>query len=123
MYPDDNPKTAAGAEKAPFHNIPLSVLAELGWRMKHGADKYGPFNWRAYPISCSVYISAIMRHLIQFMEGEWVDGDCEYGTSHLSAIMACCMLLIDSHNMDILNDDRPLCQDLGVIERWISPSS
>ena len=107
-YPDSNPKTAMGAEKVPMFNIPQRALVELGIRMGHGADKYGAYNWRSHPISVSVYVSAMMRHLAAFVDGEWIDGECPDKSSHLSAIMACCALLIDSDSLGILNDDRPM---------------
>ena len=104
---DNNPKTAMGALKVQMHTIPQSALVALGHRMQHGAEKYGAFNWRTEPISTSVYISSIMRHLAAFADGEWEDVECPRGSSHLSAIMACCALLIDSEGLGTLIDDRP----------------
>lgn len=106
-YPDDNPKTFMGAQKPSIESIPQTAIVELGVRMGHGADKYGAFNWRHQPISSSVYIGAMGRHLAAFADGEYFDTDCPYGTSHLAAIMACAALLIDGFQSGRINDNRP----------------
>lgn len=106
-YPDNNPKTFMGSKKPSMQSIPQVPLVELGVRMGHGADKYGGFNWRHLPISSSVYIGAMMRHVAAFADGEWYDPDCPYGTSHLAAVMASAALLLDGFHSGRINDDRP----------------
>jgi len=117
-YPDDNPKTALGIKKPAMDTIPSVALVELGVRMGHGADKYGSFNWRHENISSSVYVAAARRHLAAFVDGEYIDPDCPYDTSHLSAVMACCALLIDGFHIGNINDNRPPPAPTGAVIRY-----
>jgi hypothetical protein len=83
--------------------------------MEHGAEKYGPFNWRETPIKATVYISAAMRHMLQWMDG--VDLDGESGQSHLAHAMSCFGIMLDAIACDSLKDDRP---DYGAATKLIS---
>ena len=71
---------------------------------KLGADKYGIFNWRQTGVCASTYISAIMRHLDQWRDGE--DMDAESGYSHIAHIAASCNILLDAQHCGKLRDDR-----------------
>lgn len=104
-YPDDNPKTAVGLTKPPFHVIPPSALVELGQAMKDGKAKYGLMNWRNSKVSSSVYFDAAMRHLLAWWDGE--DTASDSGVHHLSHAMACMAILTDARHQGTLNDDRP----------------
>lgn len=103
-YAPDDPKGAAGAKKAPMWLLPASAMRETAWVHKHGADKYGPFNWREGSVCSSTYISAIMRHLDLWRDGE--DNDAESGRSHLASIAASCNILMDAMQCGTLRDDR-----------------
>ena len=61
--------------------LPKDALWEISKVLDAGAAKYGRFNWR-HGIEWSRVISAAMRHLTQFNEGE--DCDPETGLSHLA---------------------------------------
>jgi hypothetical protein len=104
--PDDNPKTAHGAQKAPMHLIPPPALLELAWAMGEGAKKYGPYNWREKHISASVYQAAALRHLMAWWQGQ--DTDPSSGAHHLAHAMACCAIALDSIHHGMMNDDRPV---------------
>lgn len=101
-----NPKTAAGAAKpAMLSVIPTTSLLHLGEVMKLGAKKYGAFNWRETKVPAETYIDAAMRHLLSFQDGE--NADPESGMSHLAHVMACCAIIIDATENNMLDDDRP----------------
>jgi hypothetical protein len=102
--PSDDPKGAAGALKAPMWLLPPYAMQQTAWVHKHGAEKYGPFNWREKTVCASTYISAIMRHLDAWRDGE--DIDPESGLTHLAHISASCNILMDAGRCGKINDDR-----------------
>jgi hypothetical protein len=104
QYAADDPKGAAGAKKAPMWLLPASAMRETAWVHKHGATKYLPYNWRESGVCASTYISAIMRHLDQWRDGE--DMDAESGYSHIAHIAASCNILLDAQHCGKLRDDR-----------------
>lgn len=104
LVQDANPKTAFGIKKPSMHLIPGTALMVLAKVMALGAKKYTAFNWRESPVSASVYVSAAMRHIYQWFDGE--DVDSESGASHLGHAMACMAILIDAYVNGTLIDDR-----------------
>jgi hypothetical protein len=100
----DDPKGAAGALKAPMWLLPPVALQETAWVHGLGSKKYRPYNWRETGVCASTYISAIMRHLDQWRDGE--DIDKESGRSHIAHIAASCNILMDAQHCGKLNDDR-----------------
>ena len=104
-YPDDNPKTAVGAKKAPLHLVPPSAIHYLAMAFKDGARKYGPYNWRDQKVSSSVYVGAAMRHIGAWWDGENLSQDAL--VEHLAHVMACCAIILDAASVGMLNDDRP----------------
>lgn len=105
MYPDNNPKTFIGVKKLQLDLVPPSAMIALAEAMKDGAKKYGPYNWRDYPISASVYYAAALRHLFAWWDGE--ENARDSGVHHLHHALACLALLVDSIHLGILNDNRP----------------
>lgn len=103
-YPDNNPKTVEGLKKAQLHLVPPSAIREMCTAMTLGAIKYGPYNWRQNNVAATVYISAALRHLLAWSEGE--DTDPESLGSHLGHVMACCAIIIDAQKGGNLIDDR-----------------
>jgi hypothetical protein len=103
-YAPDDPKGHAGSLKAPMWLLPPSAMSETAWVHKHGADKYGSFNWREGGVCASTYVSAIMRHLDLWRDGE--DLDAESKRSHLAHIAASCNILMDAAKSGTLRDDR-----------------
>lgn len=102
-HPND-PKGEAGSKKCPLHLLPTEPLRETAVAMKHGADKYGRFNWRQTKVLASVYHGAILRHLFAWADGE--DDDPESGAPHLAHIAANAMILRDALKSGSLIDDR-----------------
>tara|TARA_Y100000996_G_scaffold415483_1_gene410483 strand:+ start:2177 stop:2530 length:354 start_codon:yes stop_codon:yes gene_type:complete len=100
----NDPKGQAGAKKAPMHLLPPRALEEAAWAHKLGADKYGAYNWRDTGVCATTYISAIMRHLNAWRDGE--DDDPESGKSHLAHVICSANILLDASHCDTLQDDR-----------------
>lgn len=103
--PDQNPKTRYGLARAALHLVPPVALIHEAGVMEHGADKYGPFNWREKDVSASVYYAAALRHLLAWYDGE--DRDPDSGHPHLAHIRACMAILLDAEAAGKLKDDRP----------------
>jgi hypothetical protein len=103
--PDDNPKTRFGVTKPPLHLIPGTALAHEACAFRDGAAKYGPYNWREKNVSSTVYVSAAMRHLEAWLNGETAAQDS--GVHHLAHARACLAILLDAEAHGSLNDDRP----------------
>lgn len=116
--PDSNPKTAYGIKKPSMHLIPSTALMVLAKVMALGAKKYTAFNWRQSPVSASVYISAALRHIYQWFDGENIDP--ESGASHLGHAMACMAILIDAYVNGTLIDDRPQTGNLSNLMKELS---
>lgn len=103
MTPLD-PKGASGATKTPLWLVPPVAEQTLAMALKQGMEKYGAYNWRDTSVSSRTYISAMMRHLNAWRDGE--DVDPESGVNHLGHIMANCAILLDAAKHDKLVDDR-----------------
>ena len=114
----EDPKKKAGDLKAPLHLLPTIALRETAWILEGGAVKYGVYNWReSEGVKATTYMAAIMRHLLQFTDGE--DIDAESGRSHLAHIMATCSILLDAEQAGKLIDDRPRLKKR--VEPWEPP--
>jgi Domain of unknown function (DUF5664) len=101
-----NPKDRLGLKKVPLHLIPGPSLIYQALAMKDGAKKYQPFNWRSNKVVASIYISAAMRHLLSWFDGEEVASDS--GVPHLGHALACLGILVDAKETGNLVDDRPI---------------
>lgn len=101
-----NPKDVVGSRKPALHLVPQSANILEAVVFGHGAQKYGgAYNWRVKRVRASIYLSATMRHLAQWLDGH--DDDSESGLSHLSHARACLAILIDAQAAGSLIDDRP----------------
>lgn len=103
---DLDPKGEAGSRKCPLHLIPPVAMELTAWVHKHGAEKYGPYNWRKSKVCATTYVAAIMRHLNAFRDGE--DLDPESGLPHLAHIGASVNILLDAQACGTLVDDRSI---------------
>jgi len=103
---DENPKDIIGTRKPALHLVPQSANILEAVVFGHGAEKYGgAYNWRVKPVRASIYLSAAMRHLAQWLDRQ--NDDPESGISHLAHARACLAILIDAQTTDSLIDDRP----------------
>ena len=101
-----NPKDLLGIKKAPLRLVPPALTIETAPVMALGAAKYGPYNWREYPVKLSVYLEAIQRHLLAVLDGQWLDP--ESGRPHLAHISACAGIIFDAKEIGNLVDDWPV---------------
>lgn len=102
---EPNPKDLIGVTKVPnLSVIPSTGLIHLGRGMQNGADKYGPFNWRAHPVRSGIYVDACLRHLMAWQDGE-EDAD-DSGVHHLGHAMSCLAILLDAQEEGNLIDER-----------------
>jgi len=104
-YPDNNPKTAFGIQKARVDLVPPALMLAVAEAMANGATKYGPYNWRESKISSSVYYAAMLRHIFAWWDGE--DFAEDSGVHHLAHAAACIALILDTTQTEFLNDNRP----------------
>lgn len=100
-----NPKDAIGMKKPPLHLVPTALNIYAAQAMRNGAAKYGPFNWRTKPIIASVYVSAALRHLNAWFDGEERAEDSN--VEHLAHCVASLAILIDAIECGNVVDDRP----------------
>lgn len=111
-YPDNNPKTIFGLKKPPIHLIPPAALIHEAMAMKYGAYRagkngagYGPFNWREAGIAATVYIDAILRHVLKLLDGE--DYALDSKVHHMAHVRANAGIYLDAMEAGKLIDDRP----------------
>lgn len=100
-----NPKDIIGRTKPDLALVPFVAMIEESKALTCGAAKYGEWNWRGQSVSARVYVSAAMRHLLAWHEGE--DADKESGASPLGHVKACMSILMDAASVGKLVDDRP----------------
>lgn len=111
---DVNPKDAAAVSKVSTCLVPDVVLVELGQAFRDGAIKYGPHNWREQPVKTTVYLDAIMRHLMLFRAGQ--DEASDSGVKHITSVMSGCAILLDAALNGTLIDDRLKMEDPTALE-------
>ena len=103
--PPLDPKRAAGALKPQLQLIPPVFNEAVAAALNHGADKYGPWNWRENKVEMMTYIGAIRRHADAVLSGEDIDPDS--GVHHLGHIAASCAIVLDAGKHGTLVDNRP----------------
>jgi len=101
---DGNLKTLAALSKPKISDVPPVALFAIGGAMSDGATKYGRYNWRATGTTASVFYDAMMRHLVDWYNGEEYAHDS--GIHHLAHLMASCAIILDSQAQGCFNDDR-----------------
>ena len=114
----NDPKGEAGSKKAPMWLLPPVALEQTAWVHKLGNDKYGPFNWRKTGVCATTYVSAIMRHLNAWRDGE--DLDPESGISHIAHVATSCNILMDAAACGTLQDDRNKRPARGFLDQFVA---
>ena len=99
-----NPKDIVATTKLPLHLIPMITQAYLAIGHFNGLGKYGRDNWRASGVLASIYVSAALRHITSWFEGEELDPDDK--VPHLMGAITSLSILIDAQYTGMLNDDR-----------------
>jgi len=106
-FPDEtNPKDLIGVTKPNVFAVPPAAILHEAMAMNDGGNKYGFYNWREKKVRNSIYISACMRHLYQYLDGE--DFDPKSKVHHLGHARACLGIILDALETGNLVDDRPL---------------
>lgn len=113
-----NPKDIIGATKLDFSCIPTTALAHLATAMYEGKVKYGGHNYRGVGVRASVYYAAGMRHRMKWWEGQ--NADPVTRVHELASSMACDAIILDAEIKGLLNDDRPIPQELGKLLEQLS---
>jgi hypothetical protein len=103
-----NPKDKLGLQKVPLRYIvPAGMIYQsIAHHLGSEVKGYEPYNWRdpKKPVRYSVYLEAMMRHLLLLMDGE--DLDEESLGPHEASIMAGCSIVLDARLNGTLIDDR-----------------
>lgn len=99
-----NPKDKAGSQKVPLRFVPPSLLIQVAGPLSQGADKYGSYDWRKDPISLTLHLEAVERHLAAYKDGE--DKATDSGFSHLAHAAATLGVIMDAEAFGTLIDDR-----------------
>ena len=100
-----NPKDLIGSNKVPLWLVPPAATIYTALGFWDGAVKYGPYNWRKNKVLATVYISALGRHLLDYLDGE--DNAQDSGYPHVAHMLACGAILADATETGNLVDDRP----------------
>lgn len=90
-------------DKAPLGTIPTVALEQEALAFKHGAKKYGQWNFKK-GMDWTRLIDASLRHIAAFKDGE--DMDPESGYHHLGHARACLSMLLDYFYNELGTDDR-----------------
>lgn len=101
----ENHKSEAVAHKRRLHLLPPGVRDAVVRVLEHGADKYGPFNYRKGGVKATIYYDATNRHLDAWLKGEDVDPDS--GELHVAHAIASLVVLLDGYQCGVVDDDRP----------------
>lgn len=107
----NNPKDRYGLAKVPFSLIPPSAIVFMALGLKHGAKKYGPFNWRVEPVQGRVYLEAALRHLLLLLDGE--DFDRDTGSHHGAFVLSTMAIFMDSMVQGTQIDNRAVPGSTG----------
>jgi hypothetical protein len=103
--PYENPKDIMASTKLPLDLVPSVVTIESSLAFLEGALKYGRANWRKTPVKATVYYAAMLRHTLDWMEGQ--DRDPRTKVRHLGSAIACLGIIMDAELNGTLIDDRP----------------
>lgn len=114
-----NPKDLIGVTKAPLSLVPPVSILQEARALAVGAQKYGPYNWRDYPVQSMVYVEAALRHILAYMDGETIDP--ETGVHHLGHAKAGLGILLDAETTGIV-DNRPKAGHFADKAREFYPS-
>jgi hypothetical protein len=104
----ENLKNKPGSMKPPTSCIPPVAIYALGAAMQNGGDKYGPFNYRETDVTASVFFDAMMRHLLDWKDGE--DFAQDSNVHHLAHLMAGAAIILDAQLHGTFVDDRVMVQ-------------
>ncbi|OHD28404.1 MAG: hypothetical protein A2Y38_16640 [Spirochaetes bacterium GWB1_59_5] len=112
-----NPKDKIGIKKPHIFTVPPAAIIYLTLAMQNGAEKYGAYNWRKKKVKASIYLSAVLRHILALIDGE--DFAQDSGLPHEAHAMACLAILADARETGSLIDDRPVKGPAAeLLKKW-----
>ena len=92
-------------DKMPIHLVPPEAIIEMAQAMKHGAGKYGDYNWATEDgLDWTRLSDSAMRHILQWLGGE--NYDKESGNHHIGAALSSLAMLMASIRRNIGEDTR-----------------
>lgn len=106
-----NPKDRAATHRLDISLFPQSAIIYGALGMTEGDCKYGGYNYREAGVNISVYVAALLRHLMKFYNGEWADEKTL--VPHLASVQACSAIIIDGFTQGNIVDDRPPKQNIA----------
>ena len=101
-----NLKDVAAGKKVPLHFFPPVGVIYGALACKEGAGKYGPFSWREKPISLVQHLSALRRHILAALDGQWRDPNGA-DLPHLAKVVATAAIILDANSVGKLINDLP----------------
>jgi dATP/dGTP diphosphohydrolase len=101
---DGNLKNERGRAKAQVQLFPPAGIILGSDAMVHGAEKYGPYNWRSGSVELTQYLAAILRHTLAILDGQ--DYDEDSNKKHVAHILATAAIIADADEYGVLVDDR-----------------
>jgi hypothetical protein len=101
-----NPKDLLGVAKVSITKLPAVGILHGAHAMMNGAEKYGPYNWREKPVIASIYVDAMMRHILAWFD-EQEECATDSGVNHLGHVIASASIILDAQATGNLVDDRP----------------
>lgn len=113
-----NPKDLIGQKKTHVALFPMTAVLVGATAMEDGASKYGAYNYRKTDIAVMNYVSAALRHIIEYMNGNEFTDDT--GVHNLAGAMASIAIIIDAGIVGRLIDDRPEYADVGTLIKILS---
>lgn len=113
-----NPKAEAARHKPDLRLIPLAALIPEARAFEAGLPKYGAYNYLGTEVRAGQYVSAVLRHLLAWQDGE--DFDPESGVHHLGCARANLGILLHGIAAGVFVDDRP--HTLAMIAERVATS-
>jgi hypothetical protein len=102
----NNPKDKFGSKKVSVTKLPAVGILHGSMGMMYGASQYDPFNWRGNAVVASIYIDAMIRHLLAWFDQKEEIAD-DSGVTHLGHVIANAAIILDAQATGNLIDDRP----------------
>lgn len=99
-----NPKDLLASLKVPLHLWSASASARGAVGLLEGCLKYGRNNFRENPVHASVYVSAVLRHIKDWFEGNDLTPDS--GNDHIGLALANLAIICEAQMCGTLIDDR-----------------
>lgn len=103
---EGDPKKRFGQAKPALQLTLSTALLHMAQAQRSGDEKYGLFNWRGDSVQASIYVGALLRHLLKWYTGG-VDKDPESGAHELGHVMNNAAIILDAMDNGTLIDDRP----------------